>query len=181
MSLKEFAEREIALAGMCGEAWNESQIAPRIMELIEAFRAGEHSGGSAGATIAILRSTGWERARHQETHLGIDGPVARVLRTFHAQEFQQHEDMKFAWKVFLHLAQFRPLGLYGNTDPASFRPTIEFANDVTAYCDTDGTHTIYQSTRNPAVFSADSGKTWYDLDLPEWSHPPGCTPKRQIT
>ncbi len=176
MSLKEYAEREICLAGMSGESWNECRCSHRIMELVIAFAAGEHSGGSAAATLSMLESTGWKQAR-KGCSPGSTGPVADVVNTFASQDYTNDSNDEFVFTRFLHLARFKPLGPGGNTDPGQFKPTVEFANDVTEYCDMRGSKQIvYQSTRKPGVFSADSGKTWYDLDDPDWAHPLGCTP-----
>lgn len=173
MSLKDYALRELELAGFC----NESPVPARVMELIEAFRASGHSGGSAGATLAILKSIGWERAR--TTEMQHDGPVQAVIDVFSRQRYGYESDANagVVFEVFLHLAQFRPLGPGGSTDLKDFVPTVETSNDVTEYCDMRGsTQIVYQSARKPGVFSADSGKTWYDLDRPAWACPEGCTP-----
>jgi hypothetical protein len=169
--LSGYARRELELSGLCS---GDSQIPGRVMELIEAFRAAGHSGGSAGATLAILGGIGWEEARTTEKQ--HDGPVQDVVNVFSKQVYEG-DDARTAFEIFLHLASWKPLGAGGSTDLSDFVPAVNEANDVSEYCDMAGsTQTIYQSTRKSSVFSADSGATWYDIDRPDWAHPAGCTP-----
>jgi hypothetical protein len=166
MSLKEYAERELKLSG--------AEAPSRVMELVNAFRAAGHSGGSAGATLAILRGIGWEQAR--TTELQHDGPVQDVIDVFSKQVYEGGQ-ARIAFEIFLHVAAYKPLGAGGSTNLEDFVPAVKDAMDVTEYCDTKGSkQAVLQSTRKPGVFSADSGKTWYDIDRPGWAYPKGCTP-----
>jgi hypothetical protein len=178
MSLREFASKEICLSGMAGEAWNESGLSHRIMELIVEFASYGHSGGSAFATLSILEGLGYKGALERPMSLS-QGPVEGVVALFKRQDYKRPEDAEFAFTRFLHLARWRPLGPGGDLDPATFAPSVEFAVDVSEHFDRGAKSTIFQSSRKATVFSEDSGKTWYDIDNPNWSYPKDCTPYRR--
>lgn len=118
--LYKHASREICLCGMAGEAWNDKQLPHKVLELVAAFSAGEHSGGSACVTIAMLKALGWKEARICGAAHNGSGPVQSVIEVFASQSYVKTEDATFVWEVFLHLVQWKPLGPGGDTSLDSY-------------------------------------------------------------
>ena len=84
----------------------------------------------------------------------LGNAVLELMRTFSKQG---HSGMSAAItrELFNTVSQFKPLG--------DFYPTIKDSMDV------DGKG-LLQSTRKSSVFSKDGGKTWYDLDDPDYNY-----------
>lgn len=50
------------------------------------------------------------------------------------------------------------------TDVASFRPLTPLTNDPAEWMKVSNDEPMWQSRRNPSVFSNDGGETWYDIN-----------------
>ncbi len=78
--------------------------------------------------------------------------VMKLIRAF-ADEGHSGGSAMMTLSVFEKVARFKPLSPLTD-DPAEWR-------DVSEYY---GGQAMWQSIRNPACFSTDGGKTYYDLD-----------------
>ena len=114
-----------------------------------------------GYATEELKRAGWFDA--DSDYAGMIGPaVVKMVEQF-AEEGHSGYSASLCLALFKRVAAFRPLSPLLNP-----MQTGEF-HDVSGPSGTPSNTTL-QSTRLSSLFSEDSGRTWYDIDLkvPRW-------------